>query len=193
MRHLRDVAGLLLLLIAAVPGTAGDAGQDALQVSEDADSGRTVALFTATTVMDVPGRASVPNRLEIRCSGDHIRYIVIDFATPRLSNRTATLDARLEHDFGAGGGDAGGDPKGHWRLHYDALEWQSRAIDDYASLRNLQLDRMVYLGDASAWLRRLARADYVTIEQPARGERRFVFELSHVAGALQRLTSHCGE
>lgn len=159
-----------------------------LDVAQAADAEGDVALFTASTVMDVPGGASVTNRLEIQCVDGQVNYIVIDFATPRMAEHTRTLDTELAQRFAH----EQDQDAGAWRLHFDALEWQGEAPDEHGELRNLQLNRMVYRGDGAAWVERLAAAPYLRIEQPARGDRAFLFELSHLGDELDRLEPHCG-
>lgn len=159
-----------------------------LDVAQPSEAEGEVALFTASTVMDVPGGASVTNRLEIQCADGRVNYIVIDFATPRMAEETRTLETRLAQRFAH----ESEEDVGAWRVHFDALEWESDAPDDHDELRNLQLNRMVYRGNAAAWIERLAAAPYLRIEQPAQGDRAFLFELSHLGGELDRLKPHCG-
>lgn len=173
----------------AITGGAQAGGRLAqLDVAQPAEADGDVALFTASTVMDVPGGASVTNRLEIQCADGRVNYIVIDFATPRMAEQSRTLDTQLAQRFAH----EDAEDVGAWRLHFDALEWQSEPPERHDELRNLQLNRMVYRGDGAAWVERLAAASYLRIEQPAQGERAFLFELSHLGDELERLKPHCG-
>jgi len=159
-----------------------------LEVAQPAEADGDVAVFTASTVMDVPGGASVTSRLQIQCADGQINYIVVDFATPRMAENTRTLDTELAQRFAH----EEAEDLGAWRLHFDALEWQSEPPEAHGELRNLQLNRMVFRGDSAAWVERLVAAPYLRIEQPARGDRAFLFELSHLGDELDRLRPHCG-
>jgi hypothetical protein len=190
VEHGGRLVAIMALWLASGVVIGAHAGQQLaqLEVAQPEDSQDDVALFTASTVMDVPGGASVTNRLEVQCGSGEVNYIVIDFGTPRMAEETRTLDTRLAQRFAheADGGHSG------WRIHFDALDWQSEAPRAHEELRNLQLNRMVYRGDGADWVERLAQAGYLRLEQPAQGERAFLFELSHRSGELDRLKPYCG-
>jgi len=170
----------------AAVALAGSAGAR-LDIKTATEADGEVALFTTETVMDIPGGATVTNRLEIQCSGGAIHYIVVDFGTPRMAEQRRSLETELRQR--SGGGEAQRAP---WRVHYDALAWHDESASNSGSLKNLQLNRMVHRGDDAAWLRRLVDAPYLSIERPAQGDASFLFELSHVTEELQRLRPYCG-
>jgi hypothetical protein len=182
------LAALAACLWQGMAAASADETFNGLRVSPAGDGAGEVALFRAETAMDLPGGASVVNRLEVQCGGGEVFYVMIDFGTPRLSEHTATMDVRLEQRFGAHGGVS----REGWRVSYDVLAGSERRASVPGDLRNLQLNRMVYMGDHSGFVARLVEADYLGTERPAADGGGFLFELSHLAGDTSRLRRHCG-
>ncbi len=184
-RAARTRAAAPWVLCAALAFTGSAGARLDIKTATEADGD--VALFTTETVMDIPGGASVTNRLEVQCSGGAVHYIVVDFGTPRMAEQNRTLQAELRQRSGDGEAQ-----RVLWRVHYDALAWRDEAANETGALKNLQLNRMVHRGDDAAWLRRVVDAPYLSIERPAAGDAPFLFELSHVTDELQRLRPYCG-
>jgi len=159
-----------------------------LRVQRAAASGAVVATLDAQTALDLPGNASVPVRLEVQCSGDGVHYVLIDFATPRLSNKTETIDVELQQRFDGSEGSSS-EP---WSVEYDVLAGREEPPTGPSELRNLQVNRMVHIGDQDAFVARLVRADYFTSERPASPGHAFLFELSHLDQEIAALRRHCG-
>lgn len=192
-RGRRARASAWLVAVAACVGhgfavASADVAGAGLHVAPADDGAGEVALFRAETAMDLPGGASVVNRLEVQCGGGEVLYVMIDFGTPRLSERTATMDVELEQRFGVDGDVS----REGWRVAYDVLAANEKPAAAPADLRNLQLNRMVYMGDHEAYVARLVEADYLGTERPAADRGGFLFELSHLAEDTARLRRHCG-